>query len=181
MLGITAFVVGDVIYLNQVATSTYVQGTCSTRRGRSGCGSSGSRRGRETRSPSSPEDDPPGSRRASRSFPSPSGAFGAGPRHLPRAPHVAVTSLLAISALVLVIVRMALTLREVLDVERDNFQHGPGRRADGPEQPAGFFELGAEARVPRRRKTAPRHPARRPRRVQGDQRLARPRCAATSC
>ena len=100
MLGMTAFVVGDVIYLNQVASNTYVQGTpldASWVIGLWLIGLAAWPRNEDSPFPPTqlgrPGRDRAGAHRVRRSCRS-------GPRGLTRAPHVApVTSLLAMVAL----------------------------------------------------------------------------------
>jgi diguanylate cyclase len=144
LLGMTAFVVGDVVYLNQVAAGTYVQGTILDASWVLGIWLMGlaawPREERRARS------------RATSSVPD-------GLTHVPivfgslsvivlavsvARPAPPAASLMALGALALVMVRMAMTLREVHEAEQVNFESARVDELTGLSNRRAFFEDGED-------------------------------------
>jgi diguanylate cyclase len=145
MLGITAFVVGDVIYLNQVAMNSYVQGTLLDSSWALGLWIIGLAAWPRDREPVGSVEEDSGVPKGITFVPVAFGSLSVLVLVVSLVHHTSVvTSLLAISALVVVIVRMALTLREVLDVERANFRTARVDELTGLSNRRAFFELGVE-------------------------------------
>jgi diguanylate cyclase (GGDEF)-like protein len=143
MLGVTAFIVGDVIYLNQVAANTYVQGTLLDASWVIGIWLMGLA--------AWPREDRRAVPRTADS------AVPSGISHIPivfgtlsvlvltasLVHHTSrVASLMALGALGLVIVRMALTLGVVRDAEQDNFKVARVDELTGLSNRRAFFEDG---------------------------------------
>ncbi len=146
VLGMTAFVIGDVTYLNQVAADTYVQGTILDATWTIGIWMMGlaawPREDRRARPRTSTTEVPHGITIVPIVFGSVSVAVLA----LSLLHHTSkVTSLLALAALCLVLGRMALTLREVRNVEKTTFRVARVDELTGLPNRRAFFEEG-EAR-----------------------------------
>jgi len=143
MLGVSAFVIGDVIYLNQVAADTYVQGTLLDATWVIGIWLMGIA--------AWPREDRRSIPRVE-SSPVPNGIshipviFGALSVLVLSASLVhhtsRVVSLMALGALGLVIVRMAVTLGAVRDVEKDTFRVARVDELTGLSNRRAFFEDG---------------------------------------
>jgi diguanylate cyclase (GGDEF)-like protein len=147
MLGITAFVVGDVIYLNQQVAGTYVQGTLLDASWAIGIWMMGL---------AAWPDERHSARRGEHA------ASSEVPKGITFVPILfgglsvlvlivslfhktsVVTSLLALGALIMVIVRMAITLHEVVDVERLSSRAARVDELTGLGNRRAFFELGEE-------------------------------------
>jgi diguanylate cyclase (GGDEF)-like protein len=140
MLGMTAFVIGDVVYLNEVAANTYVQGTILDSTWVIGMWLMGvaawARDRRET--PRSLTTSLP---RGLSSVPIIFGSLSVLVLVISLVHHTSrVTSLLALAALCLVIVRMAMTLREVRGAEEDSFHSARVDELTGLGNRRAFFE-----------------------------------------
>jgi diguanylate cyclase len=145
MLGMTAFVVGDVIYLNQVAAGTYVQGTPLDASWCIGiwlmCLAAWPREDRRAVPRVAQSTVPDGITHVPIIF----GALSVLVLCLPlvmHTPHIA--SLMALGALGLVIVRMAMTLGAVRSAEQDNFAVARVDELTGLSNRRAFFEEGEQ-------------------------------------
>ncbi|HUD69835.1 MAG TPA: EAL domain-containing protein [Acidimicrobiales bacterium] len=143
MLGMTSFVIGDVVYLNEVAANTYVQGTLLDSTWVIGiwlmCVAAWPHDERRetprTRTTSLP--------RGLSSIPIIFGSLSVLILVISLVHHTSwVTSLLALSALCLVIVRMAMTLREVRGAEEESFRSARIDVLTGLGNRRAFFESG---------------------------------------
>ena len=143
MLGMTAFVIGDVIYLNEQAAGTYVQGTLLDASWVIGIWLMGlaawPREDRRARPRTSQSRVPDGITHVPIIFGSLSVVVLCASlvHHTSR-----VTTLLALGALALVIVRMAMTLGAVREAEKDNFAVARIDELTGLSNRRAFFEDG---------------------------------------
>jgi diguanylate cyclase (GGDEF)-like protein len=145
MLGVTAFVIGDVVYLNQIADNTYIQGTLLDASWAVGIWIMGLAAWPRDVEPAAVAEEGSGVPKGITSVPVAFGSLSVLVLVVSLVHHTSrVTSLLALGALVLVIVRMAITLREVLDVERSNFRTARVDELTGLGNRRAFFELGVE-------------------------------------
>ena len=137
MFGITAFVVGDVVYLNQQVAGTYVQGTLLDATWPVGIWMMGlaawpNERRRIRRVEQTESSEVPG---GITFVPIVFGSISVRVLLISLFHKTSVvTSLLALGTLIMVIVRMAITLHEVLDVERSSSRAARQRRK--PPAPA---------------------------------------------
>ena len=144
LLGMTAFVVGDVVYLNQVAAGTYVQGTILDASWALGIWLIGlaawpreERRARPRATSSVPE--------GLSNVPIVFGSVSVGVLAISVMHHAPpAATLMALGALALVIVRMAMTLREVRAAEQANFEFARVDELTGLSNRRAFFEDGEE-------------------------------------
>ena len=143
MLGVGAFVAGDIVYLNQVAANTYVQGTLLDASwvigmwliGVAGWQRDDRRELPRTRSTSLPS--------GLSSVPIIFGSVSVIVLVVSLVHRTSkVTSLLALAALCLVIVRMAMTLREVRGAEEQSFRSARVDELTGLNNRRAFFENG---------------------------------------
>ncbi|HEY8081034.1 MAG TPA: diguanylate cyclase, partial [Acidimicrobiales bacterium] len=144
MLGVTSFVIGDVIYLNQVAAGTYVGGTLLDATWTIGIWLIGlaawPREDRRLEPRPAPSAVPTGITLVPIFF----GGISVAVLVISLVHHTSkVTSLLALGALCLVVVRMGLTLRDVRVVEQVNFRVARLDELTGLRNRRGFFEDGA--------------------------------------
>jgi diguanylate cyclase len=145
MLGMTAFVIGDVIYLNEVAANTYVQGTLLDASWAIGIWLMGlaawPREDRRAVPRMAQSSVPNGITHVPIIFGTLS-VFVLGVslvHHIPR-----VASLMALGALCLVIVRMGMTLRAVRVAEKDNYSVARIDELTGLRNRRAFFEEGEQ-------------------------------------
>jgi diguanylate cyclase (GGDEF)-like protein len=143
MLGMTAFVIGDVVYLNQVAANTYVQGTVIDSTWVIGMWLMGVAAWPRDDRRETPRARTTSLPRGLSSVPIVFGSLSVLILVISLVHHTSsVTSLLALGALCLVIVRMAMTLREVHGAEEESFRSARVDELTGLSNRRAFFENG---------------------------------------